>query len=524
MNVLIVDDEPVIRAGMKRLVEWESHGFALAGEASDGIEALEMIGAGNVDILITDLLMPRMDGLELMRVVRGKYPEVGMLVLSCMDDFAYVKEAMKLGAYDYILKPTMEPESLIAVVASVAGEMRQRREAEAEVRKRLEQSRQVQVSLRLQAHLMSGDASDEALEAELFQGQTLYSLLLYLPPPCKYELQDLFAEGCMAVVPWMGDRLLLLFPMSGKEGADLLDAHADLDSHAQLVAVHLRQTIEYDWEGRKWFIEAGPALHDLHGLQEALEQLEGQLSNHYYGDIRLAAVDPELLGGQSTEAPLPYPLSNDLLRAIRGGNEDGYLHQAEMLLAALQRARPSVVRLQQFICELLGMAAGSARESGNEGLDDYLQQYASMSVVQSCSNMEELSRFFLQALRELNKAKRMAEGVMGLLEKSSNPFVRKSISYMAEHYSRPITTTDIADHVRLSRSYLSDLFSRETGESLSDALTGFRIAAAKRLLLSDELKIYKVAEQVGFIDAKSFAKTFKRLVGCTPKEYVEANK
>jgi two-component system response regulator YesN len=101
----------------------------------------------------------------------------------------------------------------------------------------------------------------------------------------------------------------------------------------------------------------------------------------------------------------------------------------------------------------------------------------------------------------------------------SNPFIKKAVRFMREQYSRNIGTVDIADHVKLSRSYLSDLFSKEMGESLIETLTRIRIEEAKRKLRNGEMKVYEIAEAVGFSDPKSFAKTFKRLVGCTPKEF-----
>ena len=95
---------------------------------------------------------------------------------------------------------------------------------------------------------------------------------------------------------------------------------------------------------------------------------------------------------------------------------------------------------------------------------------------------------------------------------------------MMENYASPISTSDMADYVRLSRSYLSDLFSKEMGESLSETLTRIRIEEAKRKLRTGEMKVYEVADAVGFPDAKTFAKTFKRVVGCSPKEFEKPNK
>ncbi|QGQ95515.1 response regulator [Paenibacillus psychroresistens] len=261
MNVLIVDDEPIIRIGLKTLVEWEKFGFQHVGEAEDGIDAWEQIDSLQVDIVITDLLMPRMDGLELIRLIQNHSRSIAVVVLSCMDDFAYVKEAMKHGAKDYILKPTMEPDQLMAILLTVR--------------------------------------------------------------------------------------------------EDLLRAR----------------------------------------------EMRRQLTSFQQGQDKQIIVNNSM----------------DELRVL-----------------------------------------------------------------------EPLSR---------------------------NPFVIRAFRYMDENYASNISTIDIAEHVRLSRSYISDLYGKETDESLSEALTRIRISKAKAMLRKGDLKIYEIADAVGFLDAKVFAKAFKRLEGCTPREY-----
>lgn len=261
MNVLIVDDEPIIRLGLKTLVNWPEFGFKHVGEAQDGLEAWEQIDLLKVDIVITDLLMPRMDGLELIRLLQNHSRSIAVIVLSCMDDFTYVKEAMKHGAKDYILKPTMEPDQLVAILTTVRDELLQTREM-------------------------------------------------------KRQLSSLQKE---------------------------------VDNQATL----------------------------------------------------------------------------------------------------------------------------------NLGTDEQQVQVPS----------------------------------------SRNPFVIKAFRYMDKNYANNISTLDIAEHVRLSRSYISDLYGKETDESLSEALTRIRISKAKELLRKGEHKIYEIAEAVGFLDAKVFAKAFRRLEGCSPREF-----
>ncbi|NLM55669.1 MAG: response regulator, partial [Firmicutes bacterium] len=116
LKVLIVDDEAIVRVGLKSMIDWQAHGFELVGEARDGRGALEMIAAYRPDVVITDLRMPVLDGLELLRAINQRQYQCRVVVLSSYDDFELVREAMKLGAVDYLLKLEVEPEQLIKVL------------------------------------------------------------------------------------------------------------------------------------------------------------------------------------------------------------------------------------------------------------------------------------------------------------------------------------------------------------------------------------------------------------------------
>ncbi len=115
-NVLIVDDEPIIRNGLKSFIDWEEHGLALVGDCANGLEALELLRSRPVDILITDIKMPVMDGLELTRNALEVNPQMKVVLISSYNEFDYVREGMKHGAVDYLLKPSLEAEELIAVL------------------------------------------------------------------------------------------------------------------------------------------------------------------------------------------------------------------------------------------------------------------------------------------------------------------------------------------------------------------------------------------------------------------------
>lgn len=513
MNVLVVDDEPIIRQGLRELVDWAHFGFTYAGDAEDGEEACELIDALDIDIVITDLIMPRMDGLALLRKLKERSRPISSVVLSCMDDFIYVKEAMKLGAKDYILKPTMEPESLLEIMVGV------KRDLEIERNERREQgirelelasTLQMQLATRLQVYLQSGVGEAE-LQAELFGGSSLVSLLLHAGAngASPATAAGWRWTGCLAALPLAADSVLLLMPAAAAATAgDALAAAAALERAA---LVRLASAPD-------WFIGAGVVLRRLQELQPAAALHAQQLHERFYGHGRNRRIVLAPQAASKPTAALPYDIRSDLLRCIVHDNSEGYLHHADLLCARLREQRPEREKVLAFIQELLALAAGYARERGYADIERYEELFVHNKALSQCNSFEQVTDLVREAMNMLNET---SVEVLGIDQKhrANHPFIRKVLSYMREHYASPISTSDMADHVRLSRSYLSDLYSKEMGESLSETLTRIRMEEAKRRLRTGEMKVYEVAEAVGFPDAKTFAKTFKRVVGCSPKEY-----
>ena len=119
LKILIADDEPLVRAGIKSVIPWQQHGFEVIGEAENGLEAYNKIISLKPDILITDIKMPQMDGIELLKKIKKDKIHIQSIILSCFDEFDMVREAMKYGAHDYILKLSIDPEKLLEVLNEI---------------------------------------------------------------------------------------------------------------------------------------------------------------------------------------------------------------------------------------------------------------------------------------------------------------------------------------------------------------------------------------------------------------------
>lgn len=128
LKVMLAEDELLVRLGIKSLIEWEKHGFSFIGDAPDGVKALELMEQEVPDILLTDIIMPRMGGLELIETAKQYYPETLFIVLSSHNEFDYVRKAMKMGVEDYILKTSLKPAELLQILLEASSKIAKRRE------------------------------------------------------------------------------------------------------------------------------------------------------------------------------------------------------------------------------------------------------------------------------------------------------------------------------------------------------------------------------------------------------------
>lgn len=515
-KVLLVDDEAIARTGLRTTFDWEGYGYRLVGEASNGQKALKWIEAGEVDILITDIAMPVMDGLELTRRTRKLCPWVKVLLLSCHSDFEYVREGIRLGAADYILKPTLDSASL----KDVLERMRQKLEEE----KRLER-------------IVTEHERQQREQRKRADEKTLY-LALHGEAAAMENLAGFRSDGQFVVAVCRLDG----GPRSDGFGAAPLDGEEEMERFKSCLYEQLPDALA---------VRTGPDLLAAWVPVDGMERSEDPrcdhllrplaafatigLSRRYAGPQRLAEAYVE--ASASLEASFFYregrifhaedigalgdrggpEQAKPELQALRAALAVGNLPRCEVLLqSVMERWMPSRMGKQEVLVEaeeLLGM----------------LSTY-SLSALPIVSPAFELTR--LRSVEEVRSV--MLDAFQAVRdEPNRGPFpeatlheriVLQAISYINAHYTEPISLQEVADEVAVSRNYFSELFKRVTGSNFIDYVIDLRVKRAKELLAATSLRVYEVAELSGFNDVKYFSKLFKKLVGMTPAEYQGLNR
>ncbi|MCG7214607.1 response regulator [Paenibacillus mucilaginosus] len=519
LTVLIVDDEEPLRQEL-RSFPWGDYGAELAGEAENGEEALELCGRIRPDVIVTDITMPRMDGLELVRQVREQGLPVQVILLTCHSEFGYAREALKLGALEYLVKVSLDEEDL----GQALGRAREALARE-QARRRSESGQRRAELSRLLVRALAGPEPGDAGTAGV-------------PSPVGYPLS--------------AARLLCL---AGK-GSRLQVLHELQEELAQLT---LGRTADSRYAGVDWaplseselllFLgpDAGGAAED--GREGAAALLCGLVDRL---EARLERERPQTAGRVRLFALLKGPAASpeELLAAVRETERAAFhcfYEENSRVVHDGAPGKPSPAVSSPRSPAALASMEAEWREATRDParLASYLQEVWVPWAKGSGMEPAELKRWVCRRWEEslpapLDPEKKAAvlegltaaeslTGLVRLLVQSGEvtgggrPKIRREVqqaqALIRQKLAEPITLTTIAGEVGLSPSYLSRLFREEAGEPFNEYVTRVRIDRAVELLQSAPLKVYEVAEQVGIPSYRYFSQLFRSRTGVSPTEY-----
>lgn len=455
MRVLLADDETIVLDHLKQAIDWPSLGLELAGTVSNGKDALEFMEKTHVDILVTDIRMPGMDGLELCRRLRLKNYDTQIILLTGYADFEYARQAIQLRVFDYCLKPVDTAklsQILLAAVrqgfartSALADALLDLIEEEDPVKTR---KAFAELGLVTDSLYVAGSAGlpnlDKALGAALSCKVGRHQFLYFSGHPFA-------ADTAARQVAFAKDRCgigLPLYPASYSALADSLD---DV----------LAMTLQY-------FINGMPTLCD--------HLNDGQLTREVFRTYESKASDPQQLKAWLNE--------------LAAGN-----------CAMLFDIR-SAFRFVNKVADNPAIRSVTDGEAWFYGFDQMVSEYAKLSDI----------------LRDLADAIQVNEPARETEVTGTDSFIA-IIKYLNEHFAEDVSLKKTADLFHLNASYVSQLIKAETGLTYTQYITDLRISKAKDLLRSTNLSLAEISEAVGFNDYFYFIKKFKKEVGVTPGKF-----
>ena len=524
-KVFLVDDEIVVREGIRSNFPWEETEFRLVGEAPDGEIALSMIQDEKPDILITDIRMPFMDGLELCRRVSQSMPWVYIIILSGYDDFQYAREAISLGVKEYLLKPVSGQELravLDRIVARIQEDKRQRASMQAYREQMLNTGRLLRE--KLLTDLYSGANSERILQnarsiqMNLLAKRYLVMLLRPVPEPDSEE-NMIAAQGVLErLSEGSGGTSYLCREYGGFSFLVMGDSASDLEERAYGLA----QAAEYDVERStdvRLLVAIGADTESLRDIPKSLRDarriLDHMLSTNAENDQH------RIMGWQdvSEDAVIPLsgmdasPLTERLKYATAVDVERILQEYVDGLDGA---ASQSAMMANYFYVEMMLAAAHIIRENGGD--PDAVIPAASRSK-NALLTIEEL----LPVCGDMLRRALVFRDMQGSARYGS--VLRVARAYIEEHFSDSnLTLHDVASHVALSNNHFCTVFSQEMGVTFTEYLTQVRMQRAKELLTDKTMRTGDVAYAVGYNDPHYFSYLFKKNTGLSPRDFRKDDK
>ncbi|GAB6989253.1 response regulator [Paenibacillus pini] len=526
-KVMIVDDEMLARVGIKSLIRWEDNGFIVAGEAENGKKAYEWLIENPVDIVITDIKMPIMNGIELICNVREIHPEIKFIVLSSFDDYEYVREALKNGAEDYFIKLQMEPDKLLDQLKKIAEKLDHEN---VEKKQTSENNRIRNKELVLLREKLLKDLAYGWIHTESEYLQRTREAELDLPTGFKISL--MFHTDGMEVYERYGDDEVHLlnyailnilneisseyknsFPVSThpKEFLVLYFVNPNLDIEQTLEqAYHLADTMKFALKKYLNFsvsIAVSEPVQTFLDIKHSYKQATEALSLRYaysdgstisYRDIK--SLNRTLESTEITKEIRNLELS---LNRYEDNNVIKVMGNIRRLLGNLNVH--SLDSLKVYCAPIAFLLASRWGEDASVWMDTHLK------LMDKCNTKSDMMKW-LERLQEA-----WVEGTGSLSDNSR--LINSAMRFIIRNYSNSVTLESVAEFLQLSPSYLSNLFKKETGQNFIDYLTNIRIEQSKKLLRTTELKIYEIGHMVGYENEHYFSRVFKKVVGCSPFHY-----
>lgn len=515
MKALIVDDEVVVRIGLKSIIDWEEEGFDQILEASDGAEALALAIREEPDLILTDIKMPEMDGLELIKALRHEELSACIVVLSSYDDYDFVRQAMGLGAMDYILKLQMTENSLKETLRSVLAKYHV--QSTRDISGFSRNLQYLQGKMLKDALLQGGEAERilrdmrKSLQLRINFDQCALALVHYRhagETPLHQErifhsalhntigeiLGDHYSYHCVQIDD---GRLCLLFTGS----ADSLRQEVFFP-YGTLIVEMLMNYMNLLCSVCFTPVSAS-GLHAAYFDAEASSGLRGirQSDSAVFSTEWLCQL-PAL--PDRAEVFLRYRAAADDLLLTVLADSDVLAFQNKL---ARQYDEAQALSEAHGAIFLASLYAGASDFTAHNGMEMPLPAAP--------------ERFDLPAAEQNAVFERLLAALRAGFESASRlpKVIRDAIRYIEAHYYENITAKDVANHVDLSPSYFGVLFRQTTGSSPTAYIIDLRIRKAQQLLRESNYRVYEIAEMVGYENTFYFSRLFKKLVGCTPNEW-----
>lgn len=497
-KVLLVDDEPMITKGLQAILDWEDFGFEVVNVAQNGIEALSYIKENTVHLLITDIMMPKMTGLELIKEAKRIHPFIKCMILSGYQEFDFVKQGVKLGIENYLLKPVDEDE-LLKTIQTISQKLY-----------RSFSSNQYPGVTTLKDNTLWRLINGEIEKGEWQERLSLYNMgflkafynvsILHFEYEQDVELnkrmQTYIENNYSATCFYNPDQeLIIIFEADHKE--DLLTYHYELMSHYLTKMSH---------EIGQYYVSMGTEVTSVESLTKSYAVARELTLNKVVLEGEMLITDSLLINKrklQKVQQESKVKLAKSIMRS-----KEEVEQSIQMFFANLQLKNNFVSHrvVRKYTIDLISFVHHSVQK------DKYSNHTSSIEKLFHATNIQEIKSILRGYCDNLiDKMNQKSE--------TRSPIIQNVLEYMHANYDQGLSLKTLSQRFYVNPIYLGQLFQKEVGMVFSEYINHYRLEKSKELLRDTQLRVGDIGKKVGYGDTTYFYKQFKRNVGATPTEW-----
>lgn len=537
IKVLIVDDETLARINLRHLINWEREGCTVCGEADGGAEALKKIEELMPDIVFTDMNMPGMSGVDFIKAARLISPSVRLVAFSAFEDFEYVRQSLKEGALDYLVKHKLDAGSLSAILRAVKDSISRETTEKQKIDRMMEMasSGKALIQQNVLRNLLNGYIQEDfravlkeydiclddrrlvvaAARMDNYYGIkerfTAREFAVFMESVNNILANACSEAGKMVYVNMEDGRFAFIMSFAGAASEAQINAKAvsGLCGVEGTVKRFLNITMSFGVSG---ICHGYSKLKDFYG--EACMLLE----KGYYKGTNYIIQKNELVNGSAPQTPSGLSAAEEkhIIACIRGLKKEGVEEAVNRVFSGLKAGKASHESAKIVSIDLINILNRMAKEFGITPNTIYPSNAGLYEEIRRCGTLDELRLRFRVLFNSLFDA---LEG--NGVHTSCSPPVKKAVEYILSNYHRNISLSDVSEHVKVSPQYLSKLFKEECRRGFVSYLNNVRIERAKRML-EEGAELKELAGRLGFNHYTYFFTVFKEITGITPQQYEKA--
>lgn len=536
-TMLIVEDHALTAQYLNKNVDWSSIGIDVIGVAANGKEALALMDKAAPDILLTDIRMPIMDGLQLIRYLNEKKIKIKPVILTAYDEFSYAREAIRCGAVDYVLKPIED-----AVLKETLGHVQQ------EITK--EKSKEKQYSFLLEKMknrfpILRNDFFLKLLKGSFDREKSLEDTAAFLQltfPTSSFcviiteldrssainttdrKKQEQIISDLIDAIEESFSKEYTLFPVSAESGPVFIVCCNKKGSEAELHSIENLCSRAQTMFREKTSGTFSAGISQVHfGLTQIASCYSeaGMAMEHKFisGPSHVFLYSPQeaCRNSVTSASSFIYPFEQEqrLLTYLSIGKKQQVARELENFFTSYEnKAELSHTFIKESIITMIMRAINTVLQQ--EGTTSPSHSGLSVDVIEDLSSLDSLDDLIKECTIIIDS---LCDIVQNNCSAKSHHLIEKAMGYISLHYSEDFSIEDVASFVGYCPNYFSHTFKKHMKKSFSRVLTEYRINHAKRLLKKPHLRISEIAEQVGFHDPHYFSHLFGKITGVSPSEF-----